>query len=119
MSWCFSVDKIRSWCFSGRNQLKIKEISFDTPFDQDGGHVPDNRRIRFFHDELTELARAIRDGARVRSFHAWSLLDNFEWADGYSERYGLTYVDFRSQKRTPKNSALWYAKVAATNRLNT
>ena len=90
----------------------------DTPYDGAGGHVPDDRRIRFFHDELAELARAIHDGARVRSFHAWSLLDNFEWADGYSERYGLTYVDYRSQKRTPKNSALWYARVAAANRLD-
>ncbi len=88
----------------------------DTPDDQD--HVPDNRRIRFFRNELAELARAIADGARVRSFHAWSLLDNFEWADGYSQRYGLTYVDFRTQKRTPKNSALWYAKVAASNQLD-
>ena len=80
--------------------------------------VPDDRRIRFFRNELTQLARAIADGARVRSFHAWSLLDNFEWADGYSERYGLTYVDFRTQKRTPKNSALWYARVAASNQLD-
>ncbi len=92
----------------------------DTPYPEAGGQIPsipDDRRIRFFHDELAQLARAIADGARVRSFHAWSLLDNFEWADGYSQRYGLTYVDFRSQKRTPKNSALWYAKVAAANRL--
>ncbi len=90
----------------------------DAPYDRLNGQVPDDRRIRFFRDELAELARAIKDGARVRSFHAWSLLDNFEWADGYSERYGLTYVDFRSQKRTPKNSALWYARVAAANRLD-
>lgn len=93
----------------------------DTPFDLTGGHVPsvpDDRRIRFFHDELAQLSRAIADGANVRAFHAWSLLDNFEWADGYSQRYGLTYVDFRSQKRTPKNSALWYAKLTATNRLD-
>ena len=77
--------------------------------------MPDARRIAFFRDELAELSRAITDGARVRAFHAWSLLDNFEWADGYAERYGMTYVDFRDQKRTVKNSGLWYGRVAARN----
>ncbi len=89
----------------------------DGPLESAGGRVPDNRRIAFFRDELAELARAIADGAKVRAFHAWSLLDNFEWLDGYTQRYGLTYVDFRDQKRTIKDSGLWYAQVAATNRL--
>jgi beta-glucosidase len=88
----------------------------DTPYEKADGHVPDTRRIDFFRDELAELAKAIADGAKVRAFHAWSLLDNFEWADGYSQRYGLTYVDFRDQKRTVKDSGLWYGAVAATNR---
>ena len=65
------------------------------------------------------LAQAMQEGADVRGYHAWSLLDNFEWADGYSQRYGLTYVDFRDQKRTIKDSGLWYGQVAATNRINT
>jgi beta-glucosidase len=90
----------------------------DAPFDQAGGKVPDVRRIEFFRQELAELARAIADGARVRSFHAWSLLDNFEWANGFTDRYGLIYVDYRDQKRTIKDSGLWYAKVAAANRLD-
>jgi beta-glucosidase len=90
----------------------------DTPYDKENGHVPDARRIEFFREELAELARAIADGANVRAFHAWSLLDNFEWADGYSQRYGLTYVDFRDQKRTVKDSGLWYGRVAAANRLD-
>ena len=64
----------------------------------------------------TRLTR--QDGARVRAFHAWSLLDNFEWNDGYTERYGLTYVDYRDQKRTVKDSGQWYAQVAATNRIS-
>jgi beta-glucosidase len=89
----------------------------DAPFEKENGRVPDTRRIEFFRAELAELARAIADGARVRSFHAWSLIDNFEWANGHTERYGLIYVDYRDQKRTIKDSGLWYAKVAATNRL--
>ena len=91
----------------------------DPPEPAQGGHVPDARRIEFFRQELSELARAMRDGAKVRSFHAWSLLDNFEWGDGYSFRYGLTYVDFRTQQRTIKDSGLWYGRVAASGKLPT
>ncbi len=89
----------------------------DAPYSGEGGRVPDLRRIEFFRSYLSELSRAIRDGARVRSYHAWSLLDNFEWADGYSQRYGLTYVDFRDQRRTIKDSGLWYRRVAATHQI--
>ena len=88
----------------------------DGPYEKENGRVPDVRRIEFFRQELAELARAVADGARVRSFHAWSLLDNFEWANGHCERYGLIYVDYRDQKRTIKDSGLWYARVSASNR---
>ncbi len=90
----------------------------DAPYEEEKGRVPDTRRIEFFRQELAELARAISDGARVRSFHAWSLLDNFEWSNGQTERYGLIYVDYRDQKRTIKDSGLWYGRVAAANRLD-
>ncbi len=87
---------------------------------RENGRVPDSAsHQRSFAKILAELARAIADGANVRSFHAWSLLDNFEWADGYSQRYGLTYVDFRDQKRTVKHSgASRYGRVAAANGLD-
>jgi beta-glucosidase len=104
----------------GHPEIEITESGcsyLDAPYEREGGSVPDGRRIAFFQDELRELARAIGDGAKVRAFHAWSLLDNFEWADGYSQRYGLTYVDFRDQKRTVKDSGLWYGRVAASNRV--
>jgi beta-glucosidase len=90
----------------------------DGPYDREHGRIPDTRRIEFFREELAELARAITDGARVRAFHAWSLLDNFEWANGFTDRYGLIYVDYRDQKRTIKDSGIWYGKVAAANRLD-
>ncbi|WP_263383439.1 glycoside hydrolase family 1 protein [Granulicella arctica] len=88
----------------------------DSPDEHD--RVPDARRIQWYRDVLAELSRAIADGARVRAYHAWTLLDNFQWAEGYTERYGLIYTDFRSQKRTVKDSGLWYGRVAASNRLN-
>jgi len=79
------------------------------------GKIHDSARIAWVRAHLLELARAIRDGVPVRAYHHWSLLDNFEWAEGYSQRFGLVHVDFKTQKRTPKDSAAWFAKVAATN----
>jgi beta-glucosidase len=81
------------------------------------GAVPDGRKIDFYRGYLSALARAMKDGANVRGFHAWSLLDNFEWEQGYTQRFGLVYVDFRSQKRTIKDSGRWYAKLAASGDL--
>ena len=89
----------------------------DAPYDQENGPIPDTRRIDWYRQVLAELARAIADGAQVRAYHAWSLLDNFQWAEGYTERYGLIYTDFRNQKRTVKDSGLWYSRVAASNTL--
>ena len=82
------------------------------------GRVADAGHIAFYRDHLVELARAMAEGARVRAYHAWSLLDNFEWTQGYTQRLGLTYVDFRDQKRTIKDSGHWYGRVAAANRLD-
>lgn len=89
----------------------------DGPLPEDMNKVPDARRIDFFKGHLAELARAIKDGADVRGYHAWSLLDNFEWAEGYSQRFGFTYIDFRDLRRTIKDSGHWYGRVAATGRL--
>jgi beta-glucosidase len=82
------------------------------------GAVRDARRIRYHRQYLQALAQAITDGADVRSYHAWTLMDNFEWAEGYSQRFGLTYVNFKTQQRTIKDSGRWYAKVAAENRIS-
>jgi beta-glucosidase len=79
------------------------------------GVVYDSRRIEYHRQYLQALVRAITDGADVRSYHAWSLMDNFEWAEGFSQRFGLAYVDFKTQRRTIKESGRWYAKVAEKN----
>lgn len=79
------------------------------------GSVKDLRRITYFHEHLKALARAIKDGAPVRGYHAWSLLDNFEWGEGYSQRFGLVWVDLADRRRILKDSARWYGQVAARN----
>ena len=82
------------------------------------GAIRDTRRIHYHREYLAALSRAISEGADARGYHAWSLMDNFEWADGYSQRFGLAYVDFNNRNRTVKDSGRWYAKVAAENRLS-
>ena len=79
------------------------------------GHVHDVQRIDYLTRYLTELRRAVADGVDVRGYFHWSIMDNFEWALGYKERFGLHYVDFTTLERTPKDSARWYRDVIATN----
>lgn len=79
------------------------------------GKVHDMQRIDFLHRYLRELRRAIADGVDVRGYFQWSIMDNFEWAEGYKERFGLIHVDYATQKRTLKDSAYWYRDVIQSN----
>lgn len=81
------------------------------------GRVPDQRRIEFMRGYISALGRAMEAGADVRAYHHWSLLDNFEWAEGYAQRFGLTYIDFRDQRRIIKDSGYWYGKLAGSGNL--
>ncbi|GAA0318646.1 GH1 family beta-glucosidase [Streptomyces polychromogenes] len=83
------------------------------------GRVHDPRRAAYVHAHLEAVHRAITDGADVRGYFLWSLLDNFEWSYGYAKRFGAVHVDYDTLERTPKSSALWYARVARTGRLHT
>jgi beta-glucosidase len=78
------------------------------------GKVHDPQRIDSMHRNLLELRRAMHDGAHVDGYLAWSLLDNFEWQDGYKQRFGMIYVDYQSQRRVPKDSFHWYKDVIAS-----
>ncbi len=79
------------------------------------GQIEDTDRVMYLRNHLTNLHRAAAEGYPVKGYFLWSLMDNFEWADGYSKRFGIHYVDFKTQKRTPKLSAKWYREVIAQN----
>lgn len=79
------------------------------------GQVHDSSRVDFMHRYLRELRRAAGEGIDIRGYFAWSLLDNFEWSYGYSERFGMVFVDYETQKRTVKDSGYFYQKVIASN----
>ena len=100
----------------GRRPIEITENGCSYADGPDAkGVVRDERRIEFLRGYLGALADAIEAGADVRGYHAWSLLDNFEWAEGMTQRFGLVHVDFATQARTVKESGRWYARVAAEN----
>jgi beta-glucosidase len=81
------------------------------------GHVYDTDRVMYLRNYLTQLHRAVGEGVPVRGYFCWSLMDNYEWADGYAYRFGIHYVDFKTQKRTPKLSAHFYKEVISRNGL--
>ena len=87
---------------------------YDPPQPVDG-RVDDPLRVHYLHTHLQAVQAAIRQGADVRGYCAWSLLDNLEWAHGYSKRFGLVHVDFQTLQRTPKASAHYYAQVIASH----
>jgi beta-glucosidase len=77
----------------------------------ENGVVDDQPRIDYLEAHLDAVAAAIQRGVDVRGYYTWSLLDNFEWAEGYTQRFGLVHVDYATQKRTPKRSFEWYAEL--------
>ncbi len=79
------------------------------------GHVYDTDRIMYLRNYLSQLHRAVSEGFPVRGYFLWSLMDNFEWADGYNLRFGIYYVDYKTQKRYPKMSAYWYRDLIQRN----
>ncbi|AKU17470.1 GH1 family beta-glucosidase [Luteipulveratus mongoliensis] len=77
------------------------------------GHVHDPDRVRYLEDHLRAVVAATHEGVDVRGYYCWSLLDNFEWAEGYARRFGLVYVDYETQQRIPKSSFEWYRRLIA------
>jgi beta-glucosidase len=81
------------------------------------GRVKDTRRIDFLHRHFAAAHRAIQVGVPLKGFFAWSLMDNLEWGYGFKQRFGLLWVDFKTQQRLLKDSALWYRRVISENAL--
>ena len=84
--------------------------SYDDEVDANG-QVNDPKRISYLQRYIGQVGRALHEGADVRGYHVWSLMDNFEWTFGYSQRFGIVYVDYPTQKRIVKASGRWYADV--------
>jgi beta-glucosidase len=79
----------------------------------ENGRVNDSQRVKFLQDHFEQASRAISDGAALRGYFVWSLMDNFEWSMGYTLRYGIVRVDYDTLARTPKDSAAWYRSFLA------
>ena len=120
------ANKVMVWALAGAGLLLAsggawwlqqpgKTAAADKPAPD--GRIYDLDRIMYLRQYLAQLRRAIADGAPVRGYYAWSLMDNFEWYDGYLVRFGLYHVDFETQKRSPKLSADFYRQLVKGNAL--
>ncbi|CAM3366343.1 GH1 family beta-glucosidase [Marinicrinis lubricantis] len=87
----------------------------DGPVD---GRVRDQKRIDYLQKHIIQLNRCIQSGVNLKGYITWSFMDNFEWAEGYSKRFGLVHVDYNTLKRTPKDSFYWYRHLVRTNWLD-
>jgi beta-glucosidase len=81
------------------------------------GTVADPQRIEYLDSHFRTAHRAIADGIDLRGYFVWTLMDNFEWAWGFTKRFGLVYVDYETQRRIRKDSAHWFAALTRGNRL--
>jgi beta-glucosidase len=79
------------------------------------GKIQDDDRITFLRDHIAAAYQAIKDGARLKGYFVWTIIDNLEWAEGYSKRFGLVHTNYQTLKRTPKKSFYWYKQVIANN----
>jgi beta-glucosidase len=104
------------WAYQPTCELMVTENGIPVPDGVDfDGRVRDERRIRYLRNHIAQVHRAIQDGIPVKGYFHWSLMDNFEWNLGYGQRFGLVYVNFKTQKRTIKDSGRWFAKVIQEN----
>lgn len=108
---------VRIWRdYQPEAEIMVTENGIPVPDGLDfDGRCRDERRIRYLQNHLAQVRRAVDDGVPVKGYFHWSLMDNFEWALGYEPRFGLVYVDYKTLKRTIKDSGYWFAKVIREN----
>ena len=82
----------------GETEMTIQQALHDVP------------RLSYFQEYLQAMLEAMAEGVKVKAYMAWSFVDNFEWSRGYTERFGVTYVDFKTQKRYPKDSGIYLSR---------
>ena len=96
----------------GQPELYVTENGAACPDERMAdGRIDDQDRVSYLREHIAAAGKALAEGVRLKGYQVWSLLDNFEWAQGYSKRFGLVHVDLRTQERRPKKSALWYSRL--------
>jgi beta-glucosidase len=113
MGWEINPDSFyrilkRFWLYGGVKEIIVSESGAAFKDEVVGGIVDDQRRIDYYQQYLLALLRAKKEGVNIKGYFAWTLMDNFEWAEGYRARFGLIHVDFATQLRTIKNSGYWF-----------
>jgi beta-glucosidase len=121
MGWEVCAPALRRLLNKINNEYKLPPIyitengaAFVDEITQDG-EIHDPRRLDYLRQHFIQTRLAMQDGVDIRGYFVWSLLDNFEWGHGNTKRFGITYVDFKTQKRTIKDSGKWYGAVIAAN----
>jgi beta-glucosidase len=120
--WLFIGPEVMYWAVRSVAELWKPRAIYITEngcsgedYEDAAGRIEDTDRVMFLRNYLTHLHRAVSENYPVKGYFLWSLMDNFEWADGYGKRFGIYSVDFKTQKRAAKRSALWYREVIARN----
>ncbi len=113
MGWEINPDSFyrilkRMWLYGGVKEIIVSESGAAFRDELVNGTVDDRERIQYYQQYLLGLLRAKKEGVNIKGFFAWTLMDNFEWAEGYKARFGLIHVDFETQLRTIKSSGHWF-----------
>ena len=113
MGWEINADSHyrllkRFWLYGGVKEIIVTESGAAFRDEVEGGRVDDQARIDYYRQYLSAVLRAKKEGVNIQGFFAWTLMDNFEWAEGYRARFGLIHVDFGTQLRTIKSSGYWF-----------
>jgi len=113
MGWEIDADSFqrmikRFWLYGGVKEIIVSENGAAFKDELVNGVVDDTQRIDYFQQYIAAMLRAKKEGVNVNGYLAWTLTDNFEWSEGYAARFGLIYLDYKTQLRTIKNSGYWF-----------